>query len=303
MKNSVAGSPRSGHTSRSRSGTSRSAPTSPTSRTRPVISRKRRRVSPEASDAASTPASDEEEEEEEEPVKPLRKKRKITSRDLTKSQNQLLSSSELIDDQEEMEQDDDGYGYLATPPPPTPAPRRPPNRPSSVAYSSPSVIPGTPTQTEASQRESPNRARTAPRSPPQSRPKKSVPLRPVPVVTIEAFKRAKGPPTSQIEEFSSPERLTKKTALTEGVNWPEKPKPPIQKRPLEDILSKSKSQTVAPLKSPTLPRHPSSSNKVGSTPHKAAKGRPGVDAEGSQDPKGDAQTGSDVSSRRQCIIC
>lgn len=195
----------------------------------------------------------------------------------------------------------------ATPPPPTPAPRRPPNKPYNVVHSSPSVILGTQTQTEVSQREPSNRARIAPKSPPQSRPKKSVPMRPVPVVTVEAFKRAKEPPTSQIEEFSPPERLTKKTALTEGMHWPEKPKPPIQKRPLEDLLSKSKSLTVAPMKSSTLQpigsRHPPSFNDVGSSPHKAAKGRPGVDAKGSQDPKGNAQTESDVSSRRQCIIC
>ena len=292
----VAGSSRSRHTSGSAS-----APTSPPSHPGPVTSRKRRRVPPEASEATSSPASDEEEEEG--PVKPSRKKRRIASRDFTGPGNQLGSFSKLIGDQEEMEQDDDGYECPATPPPSTPAPRRPPTKSYTVVHSSPSVIPGTQTQTEGSQRESSNRARTAPRSPPQSRPKKSVPMRPVPVVTVEAFKRAREPPASQIEEFSSPERMTTKTALIEGMNWPEKPKPPIQKRPLEAILSKPKSQTVAPVKSSPLPlgssQHPPSSK---GSPHKAAKGRPGVDAEGSQDPKRNVQTESDVSSRRQCII-
>lgn len=207
-----------------------------------------------------------------------------------------------------MEQDDDGHKRPATPPPPTPAPRRPPIKPSNVVHSSPSVIPGTQTQAEWSQRglsnrASSNRAQSGSQSPSQSRPKKSAPMRPVPVVTIEAFKRATEPPASQIEEFSSPERVTKKTVLTEGMNWPEKPKPPIQKRPLEDILSKSKSQTVDPAKNSTL--QPVSSQQPPSSkisPHKAAKGRPGVDAAGSQDPKGNAQTESDVSNRRQCII-
>lgn len=202
-----------------------------------------------------------------------------------------------------MEQDDDGHKRPATPPPPTPAPRRPPIKSSKVVHSSPNIISGTQTQKEWSQRGSANHARTGSQSPPQSRPKKSAPMRPVPVVTIEAFKRATEPLASQIEEFSSPERLTKKTALTEGMNWPEKPKPPIQKRPLEDILSKSKSQTVDPVKNsalqPISSQHPPSSK---SSPYKAAKGRPGVDAEGSQDPRGNAQTESDVSNRRQCII-
>jgi len=203
-----------------------------------------------------------------------------------------------------MEQDDEGYTRAATPPPPTPAPRRPPTKPPNVVHSSPSVIPGTQTQPEWSEPESFSRSRTVPKSPPQSLPKKSAPMRPVPVVTVEAFKRTKEPPASQIEEFSSPEKLTKKNALTEGMNWPEIPKLRIQKRPLEDILSKSKSQTVGPMKNstpePISSLHPPSPR---SSPHKAAKGRPGVDAEGSQEPKGNAQTESDVSSRRQCIIC
>jgi len=201
-----------------------------------------------------------------------------------------------------MEQDDDGYKRPATPPPPTPAPRRPPTKPSNVVHSSPSVIPGTQTQTEWPQHGSSNRARTGSQSPPQSRPKKSAPMRPVPVVTIEAFKQATEPPASQIEEFSSPERLTKKTALTEGMNWPERPRPPIQKRPLEDILSKSKSQTVDSAKNSTLQPISSQHPPFKTSPHKAAKGRPGVDAEGSQDPTGNAQTESDVSNRRQCVI-
>ncbi len=203
-----------------------------------------------------------------------------------------------------MEQEhDDGYKLPATPPPPTPAPRRPPIKPPNVVHSSPSVIAGTQTQTEWSPHESSNRPRTVPKSP---QPKKSVPMRPVPVVTVEAFKRAKESPASQIEEYSSPERLTKLTAVTEGMSWPEKIKPPIQKRPLEDILSKSKSksQTVGPMESSTpqpIISQPPPSFKSG--PHKAAKGRPGVDAEGSQDPKGNVQTESDVSKRRQCIVC
>jgi type II secretory pathway component HofQ len=186
-----------------------------------------------------------------------------------------------------MEQDDGGSKRQTTPPPPTPAPHRPQNKPYNIVHSSPSVIPGTQTQMEGSQRESSNRAWSAPKTLPQSRPKKSVVMRPVPVVTVDAFKRAKETPASQIEEFSSPERQTKKTALTEGMNWPEKSKPPIQKRPLEDILSKSKSQTVGPVKGstpqPASSRHPPLSR---GNPHKAAKGRPGVDAKGSQDPKG-----------------
>jgi hypothetical protein len=291
----VAGSSRSRHTPRSHSATDRSAPTSPTSHTRPVVSRKRRRISPEASEATPAPASDEEEDDE--PVKPLRKRRRIASGDLTESRNQLGSSPELMDNQDEMEQDDNEYTLPATPPPPTPVPRRPPIKPSNAVHSSPSVIPGTQTQTEWSQRDSSNRARTVPKSP---RPKKSVPMRPIPVATVEDFKRTKESPASEIAEYSSPERLTKKTALTEGMSWPEKAKPPIQKRPLEDIFSKSKSQTVGPMKSSTLQPIISSSR---SSPHKAAKGRPGVDAEGSQDPKGNAQTESDVSNRRQCTIC
>ena len=299
----MAGSSRSRHTSRSRG---RSAPTSPTSHTRPVISRKRRRAPPEISEATSAPASDEEEEEEQ--SRPLRKKRRIASRDLTEFRNQLMSSSELIDNWEEMEQEhDDGYKLPATPPPPTPAPHRPPIKPPNVAHSSPSVITGTQTQTEWSQNESSSHPRTVPKSPQWRR---SVPMRPVPVVTVEAFKRAKESPASQIEEYSSPERPTKPTAVTEGMTWPEKIKPPIQKRPLEDILSKSKSksksksQTVRSVESstprPIISRPPPSFK---SSPHKAAKGRPGVDAEGSQDPKGIVQTESDVSKRWQCIIC
>jgi len=197
-----------------------------------------------------------------------------------------------------MEEDGDGYKLPATPPPPTPSPRRPPIKPPSVVHSSPSVTTGTQTQTDWPQHETSNRARTVPKSP---QPEKSARMRPVPVVTVEAFKQAKESPSSQIEEYSSPERLTKRTAFTKGMSWPEKTKPPIQKRPLEDILSKSKSQTIGPMKSSAL--QPIVSPPFGSSPHKAAKGRPGVDAEGSHDPKGNAQTESDVSKRRQCIIC
>ena len=206
-----------------------------------------------------------------------------------------------MDNWEEMEQDEDGYKLPATPPPPTPAPRRPPNKPPNVVHSSPSVRTGTQTKKERSQHESSNRAQTVPKSP---QPKKSVPLRPVPVVTVEDFKRAKESPSSQIEEYSSPERPTKPTAVTEGMTWPEKIKPPVQKRPLDDILSKSKSQTFSPMESstpqPIISQPPPSFKR---SPHKAAKGRPGVDAEGSQDPKGKVQTESDVSKRRQCIVC
>lgn len=197
-----------------------------------------------------------------------------------------------------MEQDDNGYKLPATPPPPTPAPHRPPIKPSNVVHSSPSVISGTQTQTEWSQGELSNRARTVPKSP---RPKKPVPMRPVPAVPVEAFKREEELPASQIEEYSSPEKL--ETLFTERISWPEKAKPPIQKHPLEDILSKSKSRTVDPMKSSTLQPIISQPPPSKSTPHKAAKGRPGVDAEGSQDPKANAQTKSDVSNRRQCIIC
>ena len=200
-----------------------------------------------------------------------------------------------------MEQDEDGDKLPATPPPPTPAPRRPPINPPNVAHSSPSVRTGSQTKTERPQHESSNRARTVPKSP---QPKKSAPMRPVPVVTVEAFKRAKESPASQIEEYSSPEKPTKPTSVTEGMTWPEKIKPPVQKRPLGDILSKSKSQTVGLMESSTpqpIISQPPPSFK--STPHKAAKGRPGVDAKGSQDPKGRVQTESDVSKRWQCIIC
>lgn len=199
------------------------------------------------------------------------------------------------------EEEEEGYKLPATPPPPTPSPRRPPIKPPNVVHSSPSVITGTQAQTEWPQHESSNRARTVPKSPQSN---KSVSMRPVPVVTVEAFKRAKESPASQIDEYSSPERLTKRTAFTEGMSWPEKTKPPIQKRPLEDILSKSKSQTTGLMKRSALqPIISQPPPPFGSSPHKAAKGRPGVDAEGSQDPKGNAQTESDVSKRRQCIIC